>query len=264
MVAINEFLALFPNENTKKAYRAALTQFFDVVGVPQADYFNNGRQYENDIVAFMQDLERRGMAPKSVKSKVEGAVRSYLIDNNVVVQPRFWKRLNLTSEAITQDRLFTKEELRRIFSHLDIVGRSVASSEISNGIRLGDTLQVLLADLHLEKHPARFRYFNHKIRRWCIAFLTTEAKIIIEEWLKVRENWCLEHLWLSSVYHGWTDLGFEEWWQDKKRSKRLFPFEKSVFYDRWWEALDCAGLNERDPHTHRRTLHSQTLTMSKR
>jgi len=259
MVTIDEFLRLYRKPNTRKTYKTALKQFHIVAEVPPSEYFNNGRRYEDDVIAYVTDLETRGIAPKSIKTKVEGAVRMYLIENGIELPRRFWKRLKISGEAITKDRLFTKEELRMIFSHLDIAAHSVASFELSNGLRLDDTLQVLLDDLKLTMHPPRFYYNNKKINRRCVAFLTTEAKTIIDEWLKVRESWCMQHLWIRSVYRGWTDLGFEEWFEQKNRSKRLFPFEKDVFYNRWWEALDYSGLNQRDSKTHRRVLHSQTF-----
>jgi hypothetical protein len=260
MVTIDEFLGLFPKATTRRTYRTALNQFHDIAGVPSTGYFNNDRTYEYDVIAYYNDLKARNLAPKSIMTKVKGAVRSYLIENGVELPKRFWKRLKISSYPITKDRLFTKEEMRMIFSHLDIATRSIVYSELSNGLRLDDTLQnILLDNLYLEMNPARFYYYNSKIERDCVAFLTAEAKIIIKEWLKIRESWCLEHLWIRQVYFGWTDLGFEEWWEQKNRSKRLFPFDKDVFYNRWWYALDCSGLNQRDKRTKRRVLHSQTF-----
>ena len=260
MVTIDEFLGLFPKATTRRTYRTALNQFHDIAGVPSTDYFNNGRTYEYDVIAYYNNLKARNLAPKSIMTKVKGAVRSYLIENEVELPKRFWKRLKISSYPITKDRLFTKEELRMIVSHLDIAARSVVFSELSNGLRIDDTLQnILLDNLHLEMNPARFYYYNSKIERDCVAFLTTEAKTIIEEWLKVRKDWCMEHLWIRNVYFGWTDLGFEEWCEEKRRNERLFPFEKDVFYNRWWYALDCSGLNQRDKRTKRRVLHSQTF-----
>jgi hypothetical protein len=82
MVTIEEFLVLFPNVNTKKLYRTSLNRFFEVVGIPQSEYFNNGRRYEEDVVAFLDDLEKNRKTSKSIQCKL-GAVRSYLVENQV-------------------------------------------------------------------------------------------------------------------------------------------------------------------------------------
>jgi site-specific recombinase XerC len=230
MVTIDEFLRLFRSKNTVKVYKTALTQYFDIIGIPPSEYFNNERRYEDDVVTYLNDLEKKGRTPKSIATKI-GGVRSYLIENEVELPKRFWRRLKIKGEPVTRDRLFTKQELRMIFSHLDIVGRAVASSQLSSGLRIEDTLQIKIKDLHLEMHPSRFYYFNHKIRRHCVAFLTREAKTIIEEWLKVRESWCMEHLWIRGVYLGFTVLGLEEWWEENNRMELLFPFTRDVVYN---------------------------------
>jgi hypothetical protein len=47
MVTIEEFLRMFRSANTQRSYQASLTQFFDVVGIPPSEYFNNGRRYSD-------------------------------------------------------------------------------------------------------------------------------------------------------------------------------------------------------------------------
>jgi len=167
--------------------------------------------------------------------------------------------LKINGESVTKDRLFSKQELRMIFSHFDIVSTTFHSLQLSSGLRLDDTLQIKLSFMHLEKTPPRLLYYNQKIRRYCTAFLTSEAKTYIEEWLKVRESWCMENIWMHGVYRGQIAMGFEEWWEQNDRNLRLFPFGKSVIYTRWNEALDCTGLNQRDPTTNRRVLHDHTF-----
>jgi len=182
MVTVEEFLGLFPKATTRRTYRIALKQFHDIAGVPSTDYFNNGRTYEYDVIVYYNDLKARNLALKLIMTKVKGAVRSSLIENGVELPKRFWKRLKISSYPITKDRLFTKEELRMIFSHLDLAARSVVYSELSNGLRLDDTLQnILLDDLHLEMNPARFYYYNNKIERDYTAFLIFSSALQLFE-----------------------------------------------------------------------------------
>lgn len=259
MVTIEQFLNSFRSKETRTGYKVALTQYFDVIKIPPSEYFEKGRRYEDDVVAFLDDLEGKGLAPKSIKCKVEGAVRSFLLENNVELPRRFWKRLKISSQAITQDRLFTKEELRQIFIHMDVLGRAVASVQLSSGVKIEDVLQIKISDMHLEKNPVRFYYMNHKIGKRWIGFLTVEAKTIVLEWLKVRESYMLQHVWRNAVHHGLTDLGFEEFMEENKLDILLFPIKRGMVYYRWWYALDCANLNQRDPNTHRRFLHNHTF-----
>ncbi|MBN1861356.1 MAG: tyrosine-type recombinase/integrase [Candidatus Thermoplasmatota archaeon] len=259
MVTIEEFLRMFLSKNTRKVYKTALKQYFDVVGIPPLSYFVDGRRYEDDVVAFLSHLDEEGKSSKSIECKI-GAVRSYLLENDVELKRRFWKRIKICGEPTTKDRLFTKEELRQIFNHLDIVGRAVFQVQLSTGLRIEDVLQIKINDMHLEKNPARFYYTNHKIRKNnCVAFLTKECKETIQEWLKVREEFMLKNVWCNHVYRGMCDLGFEEWMQENKRGALLFPFTREIIYSRWWRALDCANLNERDPTTKRRVLHTHTF-----
>lgn len=259
MVTIEEFLQMFRSKDTRIGYKTSLKQFFEVVGIPLSEYFNNGRRYENDVIAFLNYMENEGMKPKSIQCKL-GAVRSYLVENEVDLPRRFWKRLKINGQAVTKDRLFTKQELRMIFDHMDLVARAIAFVQLSTALRIGDVLQIKRSDLHLtDKYPARFYYMNHKIRRYCVAFLTEEGRKTIEEWLKVREEWIMKYIWFNAVHKGLTDLGFEEFCEEKKLDNLLFPIRKSSVYRRWWVALDSAGLNERDPTTNRRVFHTQTF-----
>jgi integrase len=234
-----------------------LTQFFAVVGIPPSSYFGNERRYEDDVIAFLNHLEKKGMASKTIECKM-GAVRSYLLENDVELKRRFWRRLHITGEPVTKDRLFTKEELRMIFSHLDIVGRAVAQVQLSTGLRIEDVLKIKLSDMHLEKNPPRFYYHNQKIRKNGVGFLTSECKTTVQEWLKIREEFMVK-LWINGCYNGLCDLGLEEWMEENKRNNLLFPFSRDIVYRRWWHALDCANLNERDPTTKRRVLHTHTF-----
>jgi integrase len=257
MVTIDEFLGTFTSKHTIDGYRETLKQYFDVIGVPPSEYFGNGRRYENDVVTFKKHLEDSGKSSKTIQCRL-GAVRSYLLENDVELKRRFWKRLHIQGEPLTKDRVFTKEELRMIFSHMDIVGLGVAYVQLSTGLRLEDVLLVKLSNIHLEKKPARFYYFNHKIRKNCVSFLTSETKTVLLEWLKVREEFMLK-LWRNNSHHGVCDGGFEEWTEEHNRKDLPFPFERGIIYLRWWNALDCSNLNQRDPTTKRRIFHTHTF-----
>lgn len=254
MVTIDQFLALYVKENTKVGYRTSLTQYFDFLKVPPSDYFKDGRRYEEDVVNFKQHLKAMGRTSKSIECKM-GCIRSYLLENDIELSRRFWKRMKITGHAVTQDRLFTKEELRRIFMHLDLLGRAFFALQLSTGLRLKDALAVKIPDLKLELNPPRFRYNNHKIERLCTAFLTNEAKELLREWLNNREEYMLTQMWKNAVFKGDTDVGFEEFCEENHLSDLLFPMTRNSIYARLWDALDKTGLNQRDPTTNRRVLH---------
>jgi len=124
MVTIDKFLGTFSKRDTIDGYRVSLKQFFDVVGIPPSEYFGNGRRYENDVVAFKKHLEDTGKSSKTIQCRL-GAVRSYLLENDVELKRRFWKRLHIIGEPATKDRLFN----HLIFWKVDRLGRNAIHTQ---------------------------------------------------------------------------------------------------------------------------------------
>jgi hypothetical protein len=155
MITIDDFLLTFMSKNTKIGYRLSLQQYFDFLTTPPEKYFSDSRRYETDIMRYIEHMRQQGLSDKSIISKL-GAIRLYLGDNGVELPRRFWKRLKFSSVPITPDRLFTKDELKQIFTHLDVLGKSMFFIQLCAGLCIEDVLKININDLALDKNPPRF------------------------------------------------------------------------------------------------------------
>ena len=275
MVSINEFLSLYSSKSTLKGYASSLKQFFSFLGVDAERYFDAYKKAVTlqerdetldrimlDVTRWLKHMETEGLSPKSIQCK-SGCIRAFLLANRVDLGRAYWKKMKITGESLTQDRIPTKDELRRIMSHLDLPGRAYLLLKISTGLRINDVLALEAKSIDFSRTPPRVRYYNHKIKRWCYAFLTKEATLTVTEWIRNREKSLLDIQKTAYRIRVNKDakktISFEEFSKSKKNTDKLFPFTDSSIYNRYWEALDKAGLGERDGQTGIRLLHDHTL-----
>jgi len=259
---IQDFLAMYSKPNTVKSYRTALLDFFafvykldrekatpDDIEKAAANYFQSGRFYDKDIDSYLSFLS--GKPPKTVKLKLN-AVKVLLIENKVELPQRFWRRVKRRipgSRAQTIDKVPNNEELRRILTHLPIHSKAACLVGSSSGMRIGEILQLKISDLELDKKPClvnvRAEYTKTSNAR--VTFISSEAQQVIEEWLKVRDEWLQAAVRKSHIY------------AKKADDSRLFPFEECVVRRTWENALRKSGLLARDASTKRMTIHFHVL-----
>jgi hypothetical protein len=293
MVSIEGFLKHFESKATKVGYRTSLTQYFAFLNVDPDTYFDLFKQarkgtmedcdealekYKGDVSDWIADMRSKNIAPKSIQCK-SGATRSYLLENHIDLGRPFWKRLKVCGQARTVDRVPTKEELQKTVNHLDLFGRAVLYTQISTGARLEDIQTMQIKNIDFTKTPTRVFYYCKKIRRWLYGFLTKEATIVVKEWLNNRETYLVE--FYKTTYKLLPtreratkrktplrpnalmreDITFEEFCkrQNTKSEGILFPVTRSTIYQRYWDALDKAGIGQKDEQTGIRFLHDHTL-----
>ena len=250
---IPQFLSRFEKQNTKVSYTISLTQFFDgfVKTTPKA-YFNETRNFEQDLHEFKAYLKARKLAPKSIETKL-GGVFSYFLSNRAITK-ELWRELKLGNQSKVQDKIPTAKELKQILEHTDIRSRSLFLLLASSGMRLQDALSIKLDDAffsNLEKNPPRIFLHCHKVNTDYWAFLTDEARDSIKSWLKIRQSWLQK-----TVLHCQT-RGLDKCDDDT----RLFPFSEQSSNKLWNSALLASGLQIIDKNTQhgRRTIHIHCL-----
>jgi len=249
---IPQFLSRFEKLNTKTGYTVSLNQFFDGFAKMTPDaYFSDGRNAEQDLHEFKAHLKARGLAPKSVESKI-GAVFSYFLANRVITR-ELWKELNLQNQSKVQDRVPSAKELKQIIMQTDIRGKALFLTLASSGMRLGDALSIQMDDrffVNLRKNPPRIWLHCEKVNTDYYAFITDETRDAIQGWLKYRNQWIKTAVRNSNGYK--TENG---------QDYRLFPFSGFSANRLWNLALQKAGLTVIDKSTQqeRRTLHLHTL-----
>jgi len=143
---------------------------------------------QNDVEAFLARVKDK--APKTLRLLLS-TVRVFLAENEVELPQMFWRKLRKRlggSRAVTEVYVPSNKELRQILTHMDARGKSLFLCLASSGMRLGEALDLKLQDLDMEKEPVwvevRAPYTKTGNRRK--AFISTEAREALQEWLRIR------------------------------------------------------------------------------
>lgn len=254
MNRLEKFLNQFSSANTIRVYKLALRGFFQTV-YPELSleeaaekYFSDKRKVEQDLDNFFVQIKNR--PPKTVRVFLS-AVRSFLIENEVELPERYWRKLRSRKKgtrALTMDRVPSNAELKKIISNMPIPGRALYLTLASSGMRIGEALKMRLNDIDLSKEVGRIniRAQNTKSGNRRTAFISSEAKEAIQEWLNGREQY--------------LQTASEKSRHDKSiEDDRLFPFEVTTAYLMWKNGLRKSGFIERDNSTNRFTMHPHVL-----
>lgn len=264
---VEEFLEAIPSEGTRRTYRCALKFYFNHLETEPDKYFDTARNYADDVESFFVKLSENSRPPLTVRTYL-AAVKAYLLENDIELPQRFWKKISgriKGKKARTQDTVpDTPDTIRKLFSHMDLKARALFMVMESSGMRIGEALKITFNDIDLKQNPARIyvkgEYTKNGDPRTC--FISGESKEIVVEWLKVRSAWlkgCIDkakNLERDSEEKGRITKGSIFKTLD---DKRLFPITPSVAIKLWNHALEKAGLVKRDSSTNRRTLHPHIL-----
>lgn len=255
MGRLEKFFETYENRNTIRGYRLALKKFFGAIyGEGNLEehaerYFGERRNYEDDVKGFYSFIKNK--SPSTVSSGLS-YVKNFLSDQGVELPERFWKRLRgrkKGNRALTQDRVPTIEEMRRILSHMGAKGRALYLMLASSGMRIGECLKLKIVDVDLTTNPPKVKIKGAytKSGNSRLAFISQEAKEVIQEWLKIRDAYIVAAV-KKSVRYGKSD-----------KDERLFPFENTVGYLMWASAIKKAGFITKDSETKRYELHPHVL-----
>jgi integrase len=255
---VKKFLSNYSNQNTFDNHRKALKNFFtsvygkidktklDEIG---EQYFSENRDIEQDLQKFMVFMNE--YAPLTQRNRMS-SVKSFLMESDIEFPEKFWKKLSRRikgSRALTLDKTPSNLELRKIFMHMPVHGKSLFLLLESSGMRIGEASKLKLSDIDLDKEPIRIQIRGEytKTGNSRYAFASREAKEAIEEWKKVRAEYLKA---ASKKSHKYKKLAEDE---------RLFPFKRTTAYIIWQKALKKAKLDERDNSTNVRVLHPHVL-----
>ncbi len=258
MTEVKKIFSMYNNSGTKNNIKRAVTQFFktvypeekfDSLEETNRKYFSEERDHEEDILKFLKSLN--SLAPLTIKLRISN-IKTFFIENDVELSQKFWKkikRLIKGSRALTLDRIPTKAEFKKILMHMDIHGKALYLTLESSGMRIGELLKSNIDDLYLEEKPLRIqiRGENTKSGNSRHAFISSEAKEALTEWLKVRKEYLRVAVAKSHLYEKSLD------------DSRIFPFASKTAYSIWTKALHKSRLNGRDKSTNREKLHPHVL-----
>ncbi len=107
---MERFVNRYGSRSTQLSYKSALRKFLQYTGMDSFEtYFNDGRDYEEDIEEFLTKLN--GNPPKTIRLYLT-AVKSYFKRNKIKFEDDFWEELTRRikgSRARTMDRIPTIE-----------------------------------------------------------------------------------------------------------------------------------------------------------
>ena len=252
-----KWLETYSSPNTVRAYKWGLEQFFKCLGFKGSleenaeAYFKEKRNYEEDVTKYFASL--KGKPPKSVSICLT-SVKMFLMENGVELSALFWRRLqgrNKGKRALMLDKVPSNAELRRILSHMDVKGKSLFLVLASSGMRIGEALKLQVDDVDLTSEPVRINIRGEytKTGNPRIAFISSEAKEFLEEWLKIRENE-IEVAVKRSRYGKASE------------DKRIWSFEPPTAYYMWRTAVEKSGFAKKFQYNNgleRLTVHPHVL-----
>ena len=256
LINVSQFLQQYESESTKKNYKTGLKTFFGVIypklkgedlDLLSERYFTEGRDYRSDVLIFKESLKSK--APTTIGNRLN-SIRVFLDENGINFPKRFFKNLNgKVTEAISEEKIPSNEELKRVIEYLPVQGKALALVLSSSGMRIGEVLKIKLSGVELNRDPVRIKiraeYTKTGKRR--ITFISPEAKEAVEEWLSYRDQY----------FERSSNRTQEEF--RKSDIDNLFPFTHLNFNRMWRNALGKAKLLEIDSKTKRITMRPHNL-----
>jgi integrase len=262
MPRLSEFLGLYKNTGTKQTYKHIIKAYLQTmypnnqelknlrVSIESLNtaldrYFESKRDHLADIQAFQSAIGER--PPKTVRLYI-ACIRSLLIENDIELSQRFWRRVNgriKGTRAQTHDHVPSHTEFRKILLHLPVHGKALALMLASSGMRIGEATQLELGDINLDATPLKInlRGSYTKTGNPRITFASDETKEAIREWLKVRGAYLKgKRLKIKNL-----------------DDSRLFPFTVNNAGKMWRYAIKKSRNGDRDKDTNRYRVHPHVL-----
>lgn len=190
--------------NTLRQAAASLIQFLSF-------YRDTGKQYpeqmtREDIEAFIEVLQDRGLTPNSVRTRLCGvyAFVRFLIEKKAVSHELLERRIKLK----LPDRLpraIDPGDLKQLLSVIDnIRDRALLLLLLRTGMRIGELLHTKVHDVDLNSHRILI-YQAEKTGVGRVVYYSEDAKEALLSWLRVR-NTFKENLFYG---HGHKPLCYE-------------------------------------------------------
>jgi len=251
MNKIEEFLEGYPSSSTRNAYKAHLNKFFNTIEADPEQYFNDGRDYEQDVKTFWKAIIDE---PPCTRNMRISCVRIFLMENDVAIKAKVWKNFRKRAKGnrpVTQDIVPTNAQLKKILAHAGVKERALFLIASSSGMRIDEILHLKELDIDLDSKPVKIniRSETTKTGNPRIAFMSEEAKTYLEEWLKVRKEYLRVSVKRANFKH----------YTKTADNPYIFPFTYSTAFIMWNRLTRKAGFTEREERTNRHKMHIHTL-----
>jgi len=256
MSKIDEFFkkGLYTNKGTIKTYRSHLNKYFEIMKCNPEDYFTGKRDFEADIMAYWEYLNS---SPPMTKRSAMSIIKKYLCKyDKTIKELDIWDTVAFRlrgAEPISEEYIPETNDLKKIMLHMDIRTKAVALIAVSSGMRIDEIMHLLPSDMHLEETPARINIRSEisKNNKRRTTFISTEAKNVLDEWLRKNE----EGISTRDIYLKTAVEKCNCNYKKNPNDKRIFPYTNNTVRYAWNLAIKKAGYGNKDIRTKRRKLH---------
>jgi len=265
---VEDFLNNFVSSSTKRGYRCHLKDFFEVINKNPEAYIKDVRrlengerldaldEYEKDITKYWQSLMNRNYSPKTVTNAVN-CIRVFLKQYRITLDEVFWeniRRRGTGNKPVTQELEITHDILHKILIHGDAKARAMFLTIASSGIRIGEAVNLDVADVDFSSHPTKLiiKYTGAgsvKTKSSRITYISDEATSALKEWLKTREKALDLAIKRTNIPNK----------QKTNSNNKLFPYTTSNMRTIWNNLLAKADLDDLETRNGRHLIHIHGL-----
>ncbi len=272
---IQEFIDLYSRESTQKVYSAGIHRFIETIYCIRKNgrritdeekqeyeslankYFkSNKRNHYEDLLKFISSLAD---SPPMTARTYFGVIKEFFAHNGIEFSSREIKSIRNKlpkGHARTVELELDNTTIHKIMEHMDIKGKALILTLASSGMRIGESLRITLDEIDLDAIPPTItiRGKNTKTGDQRLVFISKEAKVSIQEWLKVRDKYIESAL---NRNNGFVNRGIGT--KKSTDDNRLFPFSSNVAQQIWTNAVANADMTSIDKCTGRLQLRIHQL-----
>lgn len=224
------------------------TKDADALYLPYVESCRNGTLSPFRVMRdFIESEKKAGKAPKTIQTKVS-EVNKWHQWNGIVCTPQesaILKSCMPRTVLVTEDEEISKEQIKSIISHADILTKTIILIAASSGARINEILSITPEDL-IDEPPYRFHISKDRMKagRAHTYYYSEEAHAALVEWMKRRDTYLRQTQVLIS----------ECLKKSRGEPARVFPISYSSVRERLNRTIDAAQLSRKDD-AGRRTIH---------
>ena len=244
---------LITNYHTKRNYRKGIENYFDTIKKDLKTYFKNKNDYEKDIGKYYLAIDQ--FPPMTKKNRVNAIKQFLSCYNREIKGLEIWDTISHRlrgAQSITEETSLDKNDLKKLLQYADLRGKTIFLVMSSSGCRIGEIVQLIPDDIHLNEDPARIVFRaeivkGQKNKR--TSFISNEAKESLKAWMKIRDKYLESAVKKSTFY------------EKKEIDDRVFPMTDVNVRLIWKNIVNKAGkpFNEVDKKTNRLKCHPHSL-----
>jgi len=247
MNEMERFLDNYKQSSTYMSYKSHLNKFHRVTKTNPDFFYKRKRNYENDVKKFWSVMMDNSEPPLNIRNALS-VVKQYLEESDIIISKRIWRNLrNKTkgTEPLTQDRIPTAIDLKKILSYAAAKERAVFLLSSSSGMRIKEILLLKKENIDLNTNTIYIPGIITKSGNPRVSFFTDETKEALLSWLKIREDYLdVAYRKTRNKYKDGKKL-----FDVNKKNDRFFPFTYSPTRQAWIRLIEKAGHNQKDSLT---------------